>query len=50
MYAAYFCFVNFGLLPGQYDALPEREKLLIWGFIEKYIDEMKRAREEAARK
>lgn len=38
------------MTPGVYDALPEREKLLIIGFIEVYMDAQKQAQEEARRK
>ena len=47
MFAAYFCFVNFGMTPGEFDALSEREKLVIIGFIEKYQDALENARKEA---
>ena len=50
MFAAYFCFVNFGMTPGQFDALSEREKLVIIGFIEKYQDSLDRAQKEARKK
>lgn len=49
IYAAYYCFVNFGMTPGQYDVLDDREKLLIIGFIEVYLDAQKKAQEEARR-
>ena len=38
------------MTPGVYDALPERENLLIIGFIEVYMDAQKQAQEEARRK
>lgn len=50
MFAAYFCFVNFGMTPGQFDALPEREKLVIIGFIEVYQQAQEDAQKKAARK
>lgn len=35
------------MTPGQYDALPQREKLAIIGFIEVYMDAQKEAQKEA---
>lgn len=35
------------MIPGQYDALPQREKLAIIGFIEVYMDAQKEALEQA---
>ena len=35
MLAAYYCFVNLGWPPSQYEALPYRERCLIVQFIQK---------------
>lgn len=43
---AYYCFINLGWPPSQYDNLPEREKILVAQMAQK---EMK-AREAAQRK
>ena len=48
-YAAYYCFVNFGMTPRQYDVLDDREKLLLIGYIEVYLDAQKKAQEKARR-
>lgn len=42
--AAYYCFVNLGWPPSQYEALPYREKILITQFINKEIA-MRKGRE-----
>ena len=47
LFSAYFCFINFGITPRQYDAMDVREKLVIIGFIEKYQDALENARKEA---
>ena len=46
---AYYCFDNLGWSPGQYDALPEREKALVRAFalrtMEKRIKESRQMKE-----
>lgn len=44
MLVAYYCFVNLGWTPGQYDALPEREKALVRQFAIHAME--KKAKEE----
>ena len=39
---AYYCFVNLGWTPGQYDALPLREKSLVRVFALRSMEENKR--------
>lgn len=50
LFAAYFCFINFGITPRQYDAMDVREKLGIIGFIEVYQQAQEDAQKKAARK
>lgn len=38
---AYYCFVNLGWGPGQYDALPRREKALVRVFALRSMEENK---------
>lgn len=46
---AYYCFDNLGWSPGQYDALPEREKALVRAFalrtMEKRLKESRQMKE-----
>ena len=50
MFAAYFCFINFGITPRKYDAMDVREKLALIGFIEVYQRAQEDAQKKAARK
>ena len=47
--AAYYCFVNLGWSPSQYDDLPFREKLLVTEFVLHSIEQNKRLQEWARR-
>lgn len=47
--AAYYCFVNLGWPPSQYDGLPTREKLLVTEFALKSMRDNKEAAERARR-
>ena len=40
---AYYCFVNLGWPPSQYDALPPREKLLVAEFAMKSMRDNQKA-------
>ena len=43
MLVAYYCFVNLGWPPSQYDGLPEREKALVAEFALKAMHDQKEA-------
>lgn len=45
MFSAYYCFINFGVLPHEYAELPFTERALIAAFIDKEIE----SREKKAR-
>ena len=47
MFIAYYCFVNYGILPHEYDELPYNEKKLVGCFA--YRDLMQRKKETEAR-
>lgn len=47
--AAYYCFVNLGWPPSQYDNLPYREKLLVTEFALKSMKDNKEAADRAKR-
>lgn len=47
---AYYCFVNLGWPPSQYDGLPFREKLLVSEFALKSMRDQKEAQERARRR
>jgi hypothetical protein len=47
MFIAYYCFVNYGILPHEYDELPYNEKELVGCFA--YRDLMQRKKEREAR-
>jgi len=47
---AYYCFVNLGWPPSQYDELPLREKLLVTEFALKSMADQKKAVDEAKRR
>ena len=48
--AAYYCFVNLGWPPSQYDALPTREKLLVTQFALKSMEDQRKEIEKAKRR
>ncbi|MFR1527997.1 MULTISPECIES: hypothetical protein [Anaerotignum] len=43
---AYYCFVNFGMLPHQYAELPYPERVLIAEFVTKEIHDREQQRKE----
>lgn len=47
---AYYCFVNLGWPPSQYDGLPPREKRLVTEFALKSMKDQKEAQEKMKRK
>ena len=46
---AYYCFVNLGWPPSQYDSLPYREKLMVTAFAVKAMKEQKEERDRLRR-
>lgn len=47
---AYYCFVNLGWPPSQYDKLPHREKLLVTEFALKSMKDQKAAQDQLNRR
>ncbi|MBS5651872.1 MAG: hypothetical protein KHW65_10845 [Clostridiales bacterium] len=50
MLTAYYCFVNLGWPPSQYDRLPYGEKLLVTQFALKAINDQREAEEKLKRR
>lgn len=50
MLTAYYCFVNLGWPPSQYDTLPHREKRLVTEFALKSMRDQKEAQARAKRR
>lgn len=48
--AAYYCFINLGWPPSQYDDLPNEEKYLVTLFVLRELISRKRAEDEAEAK